>query len=146
VEFVNPTAAPIEPPKEIKPEPPPMIKSMVGGIPKNLPAAGNVGIAAPPPPPAPVRVGGDIKPPTKVKDAKPVYPAIARAARMSGIVFLEAIIAKDGSVKDLRVTRSAGVLDQAAIDAVSQWKYTPTLLNNEPVEVIMTVTVNFTLQ
>jgi protein TonB len=63
---------------------------------------------------------------------------------MSGIVFLEAIIAKDGSVKDLRVTRSAGVLDQAAIDAVSQWRYTPTLLNGEPVEVIMTVTVNFT--
>ena len=65
---------------------------------------------------------------------------------MSGVVFLEAIIAKDGKVKDLRVTRSAGVLDQAAIDAVSQWRYTPTMLNGEAVEVIMSVTVNFTLQ
>jgi protein TonB len=92
-----------------------------------------------------VRVGGDIRAPTKITDAKPAYPAIARAARMSGVVFLEAIVARDGTVRDVRVTRSAGVLDQAAIDAVRQWRYTPTLLGGEPVEVVMSVTVNFAL-
>ena len=64
---------------------------------------------------------------------------------MQGIVIIEATIAKDGSVKDARVLKSMPLLDQAAIDAVRQWKFTPTLLNNVPVEVLMTVTVNFTL-
>ena len=141
---VNPAAAPIEAPKEIKPEPPPRMTSVVRGIPAGLPAA-NTTVMAPPPPAAPVRVGGDIKAPTKIKNANPVYPAIARAARMSGMVILEAVIDKEGNVKDLKVVRSAGVLDQAAMDAVSQWKYTPTTLNGQPVEVIMSVTVNFTL-
>ena len=65
---------------------------------------------------------------------------------MSGRVILEAIVAKDGSVKDVRVLRPLPMLDQAAVEAVSQWKYTPTTLNKEPVEVIMTVTVDFALQ
>jgi protein TonB len=64
---------------------------------------------------------------------------------VSGIVIIEATIGKDGSVRDARVLRSVPLLDQAALDAVRQWRFTPTLLNNEPVEVIMTVTVNFTL-
>ena len=62
-----------------------------------------------------------------------------------GVVILEATIGADGKVKDVRVLRSIPLLDQAAIDAVRQWEYTPTLLNNVPVPVIMTVTVQFTL-
>ena len=64
---------------------------------------------------------------------------------MQGIVIIEAIIGKDGNVKDAKVLRSVPLLDQAALEAVRQWRFTPTLLNNVPVEVVMTVTVNFTL-
>jgi len=93
-----------------------------------------------------VRVGGDIKEPKKIKDVKPVYPEAAKAAGVQGIVIIETQIAKDGSVNQAKVLRSVPELDRAAIEAVMQWKYTPTLLNGEPVEVIMTVTVTFTLQ
>ena len=75
---------------------------------------------------------------------KPAYPAEALAANVQGIVILEAIIAKDGTVKDARILRSIAMLDDAAIDAVRQWAFTPTQLNGVPVEVVMTVTVNFT--
>jgi protein TonB len=74
-----------------------------------------------------------------------VYPQIAQTAKVQGVVIIEAVIGKDGNVKDAKVLRSVALLDQAALDAVKQWKFTPTLLNNVPVEVIMTVTVNFTL-
>jgi len=94
---------------------------------------------------APVRVGGDIKEPTKIRDVRPVYPQEAQDARVQGIVIIEAVIDELGSVVDARVLRSVPLLDEAAVDAVRQWKFTPTLLNNEPVSVIMTVTVNFTL-
>jgi protein TonB len=77
----------------------------------------------------------------------PVYPADAKAAGVQGLVFLEAYIDTDGSVANLTVLRSPDDrLTQAALDAVSQWKYTPTRLNGAPVPVMMTVTVNFTLQ
>jgi protein TonB len=91
-------------------------------------------------------VGGNIKAPTKVRDVKPVYPQIAQSARVSGVVIIEATIGPNGKVANARVLRSIPLLDQAALDAVKQWEYTPTLLNNVPVPVIMTVTVNFTLQ
>ena len=100
----------------------------------------------PPPPSAPVRVGGNIKAPTKTQDVKPVYPPIAQSARVQGVVIIEATIGADGRVKDAKVLRSIPLLDQAALDAVKQWQFTPTLLNGVPVPVIMTVTVNFTLQ
>ena len=100
----------------------------------------------PPPPPAPVRVGGNIKAPTKTKDQKPVYPAIAQSARVQGVVIIEATIGPDGKVQDARVLRSIPLLDAAALTAVKGWEYTPTLLNGVPVPIIMTVTVNFTLQ
>jgi protein TonB len=109
--------------------------------------------AAPPSlPPAPVRVqapvpvGGDIKPPMKVKDATPAYPAVARAAQVQGIVIIQATIGPDGKVQDARVLRSVRLLDEAALDAVRQWEYTPTLLNGMPIAIVMTVTVNFRLQ
>jgi protein TonB len=72
-------------------------------------------------------------------------PAAAKAARVQGVVVLELVLATDGSVSETRILRSIPLLDQAAVDAVRQWKYSPTLLNGQPVELLMTVTVNFTL-
>ena len=92
-----------------------------------------------------VRVGGDIKEPKKIKDAKPVYPPLAQTAKISGIVIIEAIIGKDGSIRDAKILRGMPMLNDAALEAVRQWRYTPTTLNGVPVEVVMTVTVNFTL-
>ena len=125
----------------------------------------DVGGAPPPPPPplppfggfdepfeqaqarlTPVRVGGNIQVPTKTRDAKPEYPPIAQSARVQGVVILEAIIGTDGNIANARVMRSIPLLDAAALSAVSQWQFTPTHLNGQPVPVIMTVTVNFTLQ
>ena len=93
-----------------------------------------------------VRVGGKIRPPTKVKDVKPVYPDAARSGRVQGVVIIEATIGANGRVIDTKILRSVAMLDQAALDAVKQWEFTPTLLNGKPVPVVMTVTVNFKLQ
>jgi TonB family protein len=93
----------------------------------------------------PVRVGGNIKPPVKTRDVRPVYPDAALGARVAGIVILEANIGTDGAVIDARVLRGVPMLNDAALEAVKQWQYEPTLLNGVPVPVIMTVTVNFTL-
>jgi protein TonB len=93
----------------------------------------------------PVRVGGQIRAPMQIRKVNPEYPPIAQSARVQGVVILEALIDEQGKVADARVLRSIPLLDQAAIDAVRQWEYTPTLLNGAPVPVIMTVTVQFTL-
>lgn len=93
----------------------------------------------------PVRVGGQVKAPTQIKKVQPVYPAEAQAAKVQGIVIMEATIGVDGRVTDARVLRSVPLLDQAAVDAVRQWEYTPTLLNGTAVPIIMTVTVTFNL-
>jgi protein TonB len=95
---------------------------------------------------AAVRVGGKIKPPTKIKDVQPVYPAIAQSAHVQGAVIIEATIGPDGKVIDAKVVRSVPMLDQAALDAVQQWEYSPTLLNGVPVPVVITVTINFKRQ
>ena len=95
---------------------------------------------------AAIRVGGKIKAPTKIKDVTPVYPAAAKSAHVAGVVIVEATIAGDGKVIDAKVLRSVPMLDQAALDAVRQWEYTPTLLNGAPVPVVITVTINFKLQ
>jgi TonB family protein len=95
---------------------------------------------------APVRVGGNIRPPQKIVDAKPVYPQEAQSARVTGVVIIEATIATDGSVTDAKVLRSIPLLDKAALEAVKQWKFEPTQVNGVPVPVIMTVTVNFSVQ
>ena len=76
----------------------------------------------------------------------PRYPPVAQAARVQGVVILEAVIGPDGRVTDVKVLRSVPLLDEAAIEAVRQWTYTPTLLNGVAVPVIMTVTVNFQLR
>jgi TonB family protein len=98
--------------------------------------------------PLPVRVGGNIRPPTKTKDVRPVYPASMREAGREGSVPLEAIIGRDGAVLSVRVATAQVHPDfaQAAIDAVQQWLFTPTMLNGKPVEVVMTVTVDFELE
>ena len=154
----QPHAAPVEAPKEIKAETGiEAAKGVVGGVEGGVVGGltggivGGLSEAPPPPPPppppaAPVRVGGNIKQPSKVKDVKPVYPAIAQSARVQGVVIIEATIGPNGAVQEAKVLRSIPLLDAAALDAVSQWQFTPTLLNGVPVPVIMTVTVNFTLQ
>ena len=82
----------------------------------------------------------------QINDVALVYPQMAREARVQGIVIIEATIGETGNVINARVLRGVPLLDQAALDAVRQWRYTPTLLNGVPVPVIMTLTVNFTLK
>jgi protein TonB len=149
--------APIEIPSEIAPEegldlgvPGGVPGGVEGGVPGGV-VGGVVGglpesVAPPPPELAPVRVGGHIKPPVKLKNVDPEYPKIASAARVQGVVILECVISPRGTVSDVRVLRSVPLLDQAAVAAVRQWVYTPTLLNGIPVPVVMTVTVNFDLK
>ena len=148
--------APIEIPSEIRPEegldlgvPGGVPGGVEGGVPGGV-VGGVVGglpqSAAPPPPKvAPIRVGGHIKPPVKLKNVPPEYPDLALAARVQGVVILECVISPRGTVTDVKVLRSIPLLDQAAVDAVREWVYTPTLLNGIPVPVVMTVTVNFDL-
>jgi protein TonB len=149
----NPEAAPTEAPDRIAPEPevpllPPSEPADTGVV-GAVPGINTVITAAPPPPPPsnePHRVGGKISPPVKVRHTPPVYPQIAQQARVQGTVVLQAIIDVDGRVVELKVLKSIPLLDQAAIDAVRQWEYSPTLLNEVPVRVIMSVAVTFTLQ
>jgi TonB family protein len=93
----------------------------------------------------PLRIGGNVKAPVKIKHVNPVYPPEAQQARVQGIVIIEAQIDQDGRVSSARVIRPVALLDDAALDAVLQWEFTPTVLDGKPVPVIMTVTVNFTL-
>jgi TonB family protein len=90
-----------------------------------------------------VPVGGPVRSPTKIKDVPPVYPAMARSARIGGTVHVEATIGPDGKVADARVVKSAPLLDQAALDAVTQWEYAPTRVRGVAVPVIITVAINF---
>jgi protein TonB len=91
-----------------------------------------------------VPVGGKVMAPTKIKDVKPIYPPVAEAAHVSGAVTVQATVGPDGKVLDARVVRSVPLLDQAALDAVRQWEYTPARLNGEPVPVLVTVRIDFT--
>jgi periplasmic protein TonB len=87
-----------------------------------------------------------IKAPRKIKDVKPVYPGGAIVGQVSGLVVIEATLGADGKVKDARVLRSVPQLDRAALDAVRQWEYEPTLLNGVAVAVVLTIVINFGLQ
>jgi protein TonB len=75
-----------------------------------------------------------------------MYPDLARSARVDGTVILEAVVDTNGSVTQLRVVRSVPLLDQAALDAVRQWRYAPSVYGGRPVSVLLTITVRFTLQ
>ncbi len=92
------------------------------------------------------RVGGLIRPPAKIKDFTPAYPPIAMAAKVQGLVIIEATIGPSGRVQDARVLRGHPLLNSSALGAVHQWEFTPTLLNGQPIAVIMTVTVDFKLR
>ncbi len=94
----------------------------------------------------PVRVGGDVREPRKLRDVAPEYPRTAIAGRIEGSVAVEFTITPQGRVAGAHVVKSHALFDQAALDAVQQWIYTPTLLNGVPVPVLMTVTVNFSFR
>ena len=151
---VNPNAAPTVAPDHIAPElpsPPDLMDVATGPI--NIVGTSDfsavVGEPPAPPPPAPrapVRIGGIIRQPTKTVDVPPIYPPMAIAARVDGTVIIEAVIDTNGRVQSARVLRSIPLLDTAALTAVGQWSYTPSLLNGVPVPVIMTVTVTFKLR
>jgi protein TonB len=116
------------------------------GVSVGFPALSAGTASAPPVVAEPLRPGGQIKVPVKVYDVAPIYPPFAIRARLSGDVKVEATIDVDGRVTDAKVVRSVPGLDQAALDAVRQWRYRPTLLNGVPVAIIMTVTVTFSLK
>jgi protein TonB len=132
---------------------------VVGGVPGGIPGGqsggvlggiigGVIGSNLPPPPkaaPARIRLGGNVTQAKLINMVRPVYPPLAKQARISGTVRLHAIIAKDGSVIQLEVVQGHPLLVQSALDAVRQWRYQPTLLNGEPVEVDTTVDVVFSL-
>ena len=152
---VNPNAAPTVAPDHIAPEvllPDDVdVRSatVTGVIAGTTDFSTVVGEPPAPPAPAPVKpvpVGGRIRPPTKTVDVPPIYPPMAIAARVEGTVIIEATIDTDGRVQSARVLRSIPLLDTAALTAVGQWSYTPSLLNGVPVPVIMTVTVTFKLR
>ena len=156
----TPVAAPVEAPDTIAPE-----TGLEGGEfePVNVQAGFEHGInggiaggivggfetAPPPPPPAPpaepVRIGGAISAPRLAYRVEPEYPEIAARAQIEGVVILEARVDETGAVKDARVLRSHGLLDEAAVRAVEQWRYEPLLFNGKPTPFVLTVTVSFGL-
>jgi protein TonB len=94
---------------------------------------------------APIKVGGNVQAANLLKKITPLYPALAKSARIQGTVRFTAIIGKDGTIQNLQLISGHPMLVQSATDAVKQWVYRPTLLNGEPVEVITQIDVNFTL-
>jgi protein TonB len=148
--------APIEVPTEIKPEEGLDLGGIEGGVPGGVEGGvpggvvggvvGGLPDAPPPPPVKPVRVGGNIREPRKVVDVAPVYPTLAAKAGVQGIVIVECTIDARGRVSDATVLRSVPILDEAALEAVRKWVFTPTLLNGVPTPVIMVVTVRFQLK
>ncbi len=140
---------------------------VVGGIPGGVPGGspggviggilGSVPSVAPPPPPPPpvkevkqaapqrIRVGGNVQQAKLLKQPKPIYPPLAKQARIQGTVRFNAIIGKDGAIQNLQVVSGHPLLIPSATEAVKQWVYQPTLLNGEPVEVVTQIDVNFTL-
>jgi protein TonB len=105
------------------------------------------GVFSDEPPDVPIRIGGEVVPPEPISRPQPLYPDIARKARVTGVVIVEAIIDKQGNVTDARVLRGLPMgLSEAATNAILRWKYRPATLNGRPVAVYLTVTVNFTLQ
>jgi TonB family protein len=89
---------------------------------------------------------GGFEPPRRTKHVKPVYPALARRARVTGVVVIEGMIGVDGRVQCARVMKSVPLLDQASLDAVRQWEFTPVVMNGTPMPTRLTMSVNFTLQ
>ena len=125
------------------------VGGVLGGIIGGIPSA-----APPPPPPPPqkkepalqrIKVGGNVQSAMIIRKTPPVYPQLAKSARVSGVVHLAAVIAKDGTIQELHSLGGPALLIQAAMDAVKTWVYRPTMLNGEAVQVETTIDVNFTL-
>jgi protein TonB len=149
--------------KEEELPPPSASAGVVGGVPGGVPGGtaggviggiiGAVPSAAPPPPPpveqkkAPtrIRVGGQVQQANLIRQPKPIYPPLAKQARIQGVVRFNAIIGKDGTIQNLQLISGHPLLVPSAEEAVKQWLYKPTLLNGEPVEVATVIDVNFTL-
>jgi protein TonB len=156
-------AAPIEVPSRIEPEKladtrgtTGVLGGVEGGVEGGVVGGivGGLSSALPPPPPppvpppakpAPVRIGGQIMAPALISRVDPVYPALAQAAQLEGIVILEATVGETGRVESVKVLRSVGPLDAAAVEAVKQWRYSPLRLNDRPTSFVLTVTVQFHL-
>ena len=146
-----------------EPEPPPNAGvGVVGGVVGGMPGGQMGGVlggviggalgAAPPPPPPPkpqtpkrIRVGGQVESAKVVFGPKPEYPPLAKMARIQGTVRLDAVISKDGSIQNLKVISGHPLLVRAALETVQRWRYQPTLLNGDAVEVATEIDVNFTL-
>lgn len=138
--------------------PPQASVGVVGGVPGGM-AGGTLGgvlgsilsSAAPPPPPpkaaAPkrIRVGGQVEAAKAIFKPTPEYPPLAKMARIQGVVRLEAVISREGTIQDLKVLNGHPLLVKSAMEAVQKWRYQPTLLNGEPVEVVTEIDVNYTL-
>jgi protein TonB len=119
---------------------------VIGGVIGGVASTG----AKPVAPPAgksgtPVRVGGRVRPPKAIVQARPEYPALARQARVQGDVKIDAILDEEGNVIDMKVVAGHPLLYQAALDALRKWKYEPTYLNDRPIAVELTVTITFQL-
>jgi protein TonB len=160
---VNPAAAPVDAPRTIEPDA--VVASnegvpggVEGGIPGGVPGGvvgGVVNEAPPPPPPpppppaaprGPVRIGGQLQAPALLKRVEPIYPPLAVHAHLSGVVILEATVNEEGQVVTATVLRSAGgILDQEALAAVKQWRYSPLVLNGRKESFVLTVTLSFNL-
>jgi protein TonB len=93
----------------------------------------------------PQRIGGNVMAANLIRKVEPVYPPLAKSARVQGTVEFTAVISKDGNIENLQLVRGHPLLVNAAKEAVLQWKYKPTLLNGQPVQVITDIIVNFTL-
>jgi protein TonB len=161
-EVVAPTAIPKDIARIV--EGGPSMPAVSGGIPGGVPGGVRGGIlggisggalggvlgsaAAPPalpPPTAPIRVGGNVKPPKVVHIEQPHYPLAAKRANVEGVVVVEATVTADGSVEQVKVISGPPLLTEAAVEAVSHWKYEPTFLNGQAVAVILTARINFSL-
>jgi len=126
-----------------------VLSGVIGGI---VASVANKAVAPPPPPPAPkpaaavIRVNSGVQQAKLISQPLPEYPPAARAINLQGVVRLEAIIGKDGMVKELRVVSGPEMLAKAALDAVAQWRYRPTVMNDQPVEVSTVIDVTFLLK
>jgi periplasmic protein TonB len=155
IERTDGIVAPIETPAQILPEAGigfGLEGGVAGGVQGGVPGGvvggviGGLPEAPPAPPIKPVRVGGQIHEPKKLKAVPPVYPEAAVVSRIDGVVILECLISPQGRVTEVKVLRGVPLLEEAAVDAVRQWVYTPTLMDGVPVPIIMTVTVRFDLK
>jgi TonB family protein len=148
-----PPAAPVEVPSHIEDEVGPetsadgVDEGVVGGIVGGI--AGGLVDGTPSPggsSSGPLRPGGSFRPPRKIKDVKPVYPQSAVSDQSRGTVIIDITIGVDGKIQEAKILHSVPALDGAALEAVRQWEYEPTVLNGVLVALIMTVVVNFTIQ